>query len=230
MRDDARPRGWTEMKSLDAIAAETRHAYNLAADRYHELFDDELREKPYDREILDRFASSCDRRSLVCDAGCGPSAHIGRYVLEKGAPVVGVDISDRCVELAGRRNRDMRVVQGDIGSLPFRDGSFGGLISYYSLIDTPREYVAGLFDEFRRVLIPGGILLVAVKAGDTEAWATDLLGLDTKIWFTLFQRDEIGRYLEGAGFEVELLHQRGPYGFEIATDRIFAIGRKQGPR
>lgn len=215
------------MKSLDAITTETRRAYNLAADRYCELFADELREKPYDRELLDRFASGFDRRSLVCDAGCGPSAHIGRYVSDKGVPVVGVDISDRCAELAHQCNPDMRVVQGDIGALPLRDRSFAGLISYYSVIDTPRRHVAGLFDEFFRVLEPGGRLLVAVKSGSTEGWTTDLIGLDTKIWFTLFERDEIGHYLENAGFEIERLEMRGPYDFEIATDRIFAIGRKR---
>ncbi len=42
--------------------------------------------------------------SLICDAGCGHSGHIDRYPFDKGIPLLGVDISERCVELARECN------------------------------------------------------------------------------------------------------------------------------
>ena len=214
------------MDSLDVVNAKTRHAFNLAAQRYHELFHDEMNEKAYDRQLLSSFAGNFNKDSLVCDAGCGPSAHIGRYVFEKSIPVLGVDIADRCVELARLHNPAMRFERGDVGEMAFADGTFDGIIAYYSIIDTPKSHIERLFREFHRVLKPGGRLLVAVKAGSTEGYLTELLGMETEIYFSLFTQDEIRRYYEAAGFSVEFLEQRNPYDFEINAERIFAIGRR----
>jgi SAM-dependent methyltransferase len=204
----------------------TRHAYNLAAQAYHDLFHDEMAEKEYDRKLLDAFAGRFPAGAVICDAGCGPAAHIGRYLAGKGLRVVGVDIADRCVELARAHNPEMPIVQGDIARLGFRTGSFDGIVSYYSIIHTPKAGVGGIFDEFRRVLRPGGSLLVAVKAGGGEGYRPELLGIETEIYFSLFTEAEIRGFFEGAGFRLELVEKRDPYGFEIANERIFAVGRR----
>jgi SAM-dependent methyltransferase len=215
------------MASLESINLKTRQAYNLAAERYHELFHNEMNEKEYDRRLLDSFASRFHKDSLICDAGCGPSGHIGRYVFDKGIQVVGVDISDKCVELARHYNPKMRFERGDIGSLAFDDGSFDGIISYYSIIYTPKRYVSRIFREFHRVLMPDGHLLVAVKAGTTEGYIKDLLGIETEIYSTLFTEKDITRYFEKSGFLLEFIERRNPYDFEIRNERIFAIGKKK---
>lgn len=214
------------MDSLAEINARTRKAYNLAAQRYHELFHNEMNEKEYDRQLLDRFGQRFGRDSLVCDAGCGPSAHIGRYLFDKGVPVVGVDISDQCIELARRHNPGMKFRRADMGKLPFADGTFDGVISYYSIIDTPKKYVRRIFRELHRVLKPQGLLLVAVKAGRGEDYQPELLGIETQVWFTLFTEEEIAGYFREAGFQLEFFEKRDPYGFEIQNERIFAKGRK----
>lgn len=214
------------MYPLREVNAKTRQAYNLAARKYHDLFHDEMNEKPFDRNLLDGFARHFAGNSLVCDAGCGPSAHIGRYVFDKGVQVVGVDISDRCVRLARRHNPGMEFVRADIGKLPFAAGTFDGIIAYYSLIDTPKKHVERIFREFHRVLKPRGRLLVAVKAGDSEGYLPELLGIKAEIYFALFTEKEIAGYYHRAGFGIEFLERRDPYGFEIQNERIFAIGKK----
>lgn len=214
------------MQTIAIINAKTRQAYNLAAQKYHELFHDELKKKEYDRLLLDRFADGFNQNSLILDAGCGPSGHIGRYLFDKGIPVIGVDISDRCIELARENNPLMRFERCDMGKLPYEDHIFDGIIAYYSIIDTPRSQVGRFFREFRRVLKPCGRLLVAVKAGATEGYLTELLGIETAIYFTLFTLDEIRCYYKDAMFNIEFLEQRNPYDFEIHADRIFAIGSK----
>ncbi len=212
--------------SLASVNARTRQAYNLAAQKYHDLFHDEMNEKPYDRDLLDRFARGFGRESLVCDAGCGPSAHIGRYVFDKGVPVVGVDISDQCIASARRHNPGMKFRWADMGRMPFADGTFDGIIAYYSIIDTPKKHAGRIFREFHRVLKPQGSLLAAVKAGDSEGYLPELLGIATEIYFALFTEEEIAGYYRRAGFGIEFLERRDPYGFEIQNERIFAIGKK----
>ena len=214
------------MDTLESINVLTRQTYNLAAQKYHDHFHNEMNEKEYDRKLLDSFAAKFNKDSLICDAGCGPSGQIGRYLFEKGIKVIGVDISEKCVELTRLNNPEMKFECADIGSMPFDDNSFDGLISYYSIINTPKIYVSKVFDEFRRVLKPDGYLLVAVKAGMSEGYIDDLLGIKTKIYNTLFTKDEIVNYFKGSGFQIEFIDTRNPYDFEISNERIFAIGKK----
>lgn len=212
--------------SLQSINSLTRQAYDLAAQKYHKLFHNEMNEKEYDSKLLDSFATKFNKNSLVCDAGCGPSAHIGRYLFDKGIQVIGVDISEKCIELAQNYNPEMKIECADIGDMPYDDNSFDGLILYYSIINTPKIYVGKLFTEFSRVLKPNGYLLVAVKAGESEGYIDDLLGIKTRSYFTLFTQKEIAGYFKDAGFFVEFIEKRNPYDFEISNERIFAFGKK----
>ena len=214
------------MDSVKAVHAKTRRAYNLAAETYHELFQNEMNEKAYDRELLDSFAGRLPAAALVCDAGCGPSAHIGRYLADKGLSVVGVDISDRCIEMARALNPRMRFKREDIIDMSFAADTFDGIVSYYSVIDTPKRSVGRVFREFHRILKPGGLLLVAVKAGSDEGYVHELLGIKTDVYFSLFNEEEVKGYFHRAGFVVGFLERRNPYDFEIKNERIFAIGSK----
>lgn len=213
--------------SLELITLKTRRAYNLAAHRYHDFFHNEMNEKEYDRKLLDSFTSRFHKEALICDAGCGPSGHIGRYVFDKGMQVIGIDVSEKCIELARHHNPEMRFEQGDITNLMFDDESLDGIISYYSILNTPKQDVGRIFKEFYRVLKSNGYLLIAVKEGTTEGYINDLLGIETEIYMALFTEKEITDYFQQAVFLVEFIERRNPYDFEISNERIFAIGKKQ---
>ena len=71
---------------------------------------------------------------------------------------------------------------------------------------------------------------MAVKAGSGEGYVKELLGISTEVYFSLFDEAEVEGYLERAGFVVEFLERRNPYGFEIKNERIFAIGEKTQPK
>lgn len=131
------------MDSIEVVNAKTHQAYNLAAQKYHELFQDEMNQKEYDRKLLDRFALSFGKASLICDAGCGPSRHIGQYLFDKGIPVLGVDLADRCVELAREHIPRMRFERCDMAELPFDDEtSMASLLTIRSsLPQMPRRAV-----------------------------------------------------------------------------------------
>jgi ubiquinone/menaquinone biosynthesis C-methylase UbiE len=214
------------MDSLKLINSKTREAYNLVAFKYHVLFHNEMQEKEYDRKFLDEFSNRFNKDSVILDTGCGPSGHIGRYIFDKGIKVIGIDISDKCVELAQKKNPLIKFFRQDMTELEFENNVFDGIISYYSVIDTPKKYVHKIFNEFQRVLKPSGYLLVVVKAGTNEGYINQLLGIKTTLYFTLFSKKEITNYFEQAGFSLEFIEQRNPYNFEINNDRIFTIGRK----
>ncbi len=215
------------MDHIDLAHSRTRQAYNLTADRYHSLFRDELEAKEYDRMLLDFFSDRLNNGSLICDAGCGPSGHIGRYLANRSMVITGVDISDRCIELASPLNPDMHFVREDMARMSFENDSFNAVVSYYSIIHTPKNLVHIVLREFNRVLKPGGFLLVAVKAGSEESLKTDLLGIETEILLSLYNENEIKEQLTRNGFDVFFSEKREPYKFESNYDRIFVIGEKR---
>jgi len=70
------------------------------------------------------------------------------------------------------------------------------------------------------------LIYYLVKAGTTEGYVDNLLGIKTKIYSALFTQEEIVSYFSKAGFLLELFNRRNPYDFEINNERIFAIGKK----
>lgn len=98
----------------------------------------------------------------VLDAGCGTGLYT-EWLLDEGADVVGVDVSEAMLEQARERVGDRAELRrADLDSeLEFAAGvSFDGVVSALAL-----GYVENWrrpFDEFARVLRPGGFLVFSV--------------------------------------------------------------------
>jgi 2-polyprenyl-3-methyl-5-hydroxy-6-metoxy-1,4-benzoquinol methylase len=117
----------------------TELAYNKKADKYHHNFKNEIKQKNYDRLLLDRFSGLLENDSLICDAGCGPSGHIGKYLADKGCKVIGIDISQRCINIAISYNPEIEFKIMDIMNTDFKNDFFNGIILFYSTFYTPKR-------------------------------------------------------------------------------------------
>ncbi len=205
---------------------ETRGSYDRIADEYARHVYDELRHKPFDRELLERFALAVKEAGPVCDLGCGPG-QVGRYLHDRGVETSGLDLSPAMVALARRLNPDMSFRVGDLRALPYANGALGGLVAFYSIIHLPRADVAGVLGEMARVLRPGGALLVAFHVGDEVRRVEELWGQPTRLDFVFFPRDEVLGHLEAAGFEAAEVREREPYPeVEAQTRRAYVWARK----
>jgi SAM-dependent methyltransferase len=213
------------MDRLRRVREETKKSYDLAAEKYFEAFRDEMKQKEYDRAFLEEFSSSFPPGARVCDAGCGPG-HITRYLSDLGMDAFGIDISERCIGIAKRENPGMEFRMMDMAGLEMAGGSIDGIVSFYSIIHTPKRLQPLLFREFSRVLRVGGKVAVVVKKGEGEGYVDELMGFKTRLYFASFSEAEVRGYLETSGFRVELVRTRPPYGFEIPVDRIYAVGVK----
>lgn len=83
------------------------------AEEYAARIYDELRDKPLDRELLNRFAGRVKEGGVICDLGCGPG-HVARYLSERNVQVCGLDLSTHMVEIARRLNPDIKFEQGNL--------------------------------------------------------------------------------------------------------------------
>ncbi|GAB2634161.1 class I SAM-dependent methyltransferase [Prescottella soli] len=65
------------------------------------------------------------------------------------------------VGLARETYRDLRFEVGSMDALDLADGTLGGIVAWYSIVHAPPQDMPSYFAEFRRVLTPGGHLLLA---------------------------------------------------------------------
>ncbi len=214
------------MYTLKEINQKTRDAYNNAAEKYNELFFDELDKKNFDKNFLDDFLKHFNSNSMICDAGCGPCGHVADYINKKGIKVIGIDISEKCIEIARCSKPEIEFEVGDFSRFRFGNNYFEGIISYYSLINIPKIYIKNILNEFNRVLKTNGYLLLAVKGGEFEGLQDELLGIETEIYLSLYTKKEIETYLIQSGFKIIKLEERTPYFDEININRIFTIAQK----
>jgi SAM-dependent methyltransferase len=70
------------------------------------------------------------------------------------------------VAIARRDHPDLRFEVGSMTDLDLADQSVAGVLAFWSVIHVPDDAVPGVFEEFRRVLRPGGPLLVGFHVGD----------------------------------------------------------------
>ncbi len=113
------------------------------------------------RTVLDGVLDGLDlpQQARILDAGCGS----GRNMVELAShgTVTGIELSQTSVTLARERNRG-EVVAGSILQMPFAEDSFDLAMSL-DVIEHLEDDLAAL-RELRRVVAPGGTLLVAVPA------------------------------------------------------------------
>ena len=212
---------------LTKINELTKSAYDKTALKYHDNFRNEVIEKEYDRSILDKLSNMLPPKAFICDAGCGPSGHIGKYLLDKGHKVVGIDISKTCIDIATAYNPLIAFHEMDMGNTNFGNGSFDAVVAYYSIIYTPKNHVPKIFMEFNRILRPNGKLLIVVKKGRNEGIVDDDWYEGNAVYFSHFIESEIKNYYSSNSFNLDYLDTRQPYHFELNVDRIYAMGTKQ---
>ena len=109
---------------MNEIILNTQTSYNQVATEYAEKFKDEMDDKPFDRDCLDRLAREVGDLGPICDLGCGPG-QIARYLHRQGVDTLGVDLSPNMIAEAQRLNPEIPFHQGDM-LIPARRRQFLG--------------------------------------------------------------------------------------------------------
>lgn len=181
-------------------------SYARRAAEYTELLGSMAAVHPSDAQLVTAWAESVDGPLL--DAGCGPG-HWTAHLAEGGRDVRGVDQVPAFVEGARAAHPGVSFSVASIDALPDPDGTYGGVLAWYSLIHHEPTSVRSVLEEFRRVLRADGSLLVGFFLGDAVE-TFDHAVVRAYRWPAHTLADE----LRACGFDVVEIHTR-----TAATDR-----------
>ena len=203
-----------------------RAAYDATAADYVEAFADDLDRLPLDRSVLDAALEVLGPGAAVVDLGCGPG-QVAQYLAERGARPIGLDLAPQMLVHAGHRNRGLGFACGDMRALPFGPQVFSAAVAFYSIQHLPRVELPSVLDEIRRVLAPGGMLVIAAHLGEGEITVGEFLGQAIRpVGGTFYGSEELEAVLRHQSFRVDRTWYRGPLPHEHPSPRIYLIGRR----
>lgn len=207
-------------------AARVRTAYDTVAEAYAALLPGTQAEAPTDLAAVAAFAAHVGPGRPVADVGCG-TGRMTAHLAGLGLDAHGLDLSPGMVAVARRRHPDRRFAVGSLLALPWADATQAGVLAWYSLIHVPPDDLPAACAQVRRVLVPGGHLLVAGQAGSGRRHLAHAYGHDVDLDAWLHDPDGLADVLARAGLEVLATTLRAP------TDRerhpqVVVLARRPG--
>jgi SAM-dependent methyltransferase len=196
----------------DAWLSETRSSYDIDAVGYAEKVRGLLGEMPYLRASLALFAELVDSAGggPVADVGCGPG-YVTGYLHDAGVDAFGIDLSPEMIAIARRDYPGLRFDVGTMTDLDLTDESVVGIVAFWSVIHVPDHAVPDVFEQFRRVLRPQGLLLVGFHVGDeTRNRSEGYTGRPINVDSYRRRPSKIMGWLRDAGFTIEAELVIGP--------------------
>ena len=127
--------------------------------------------------LLDLLRPELAARTMVLESGCGKAPFVAALANADNV-VVGVDLAERALVEAHRRDQTLQLGVADVSRLPFADGAFDAVVS----LGVVEHFELGPVEALRehaRVLSPDGVLVLTVPRRSWLRAARDLwhLGL-----------------------------------------------------
>ncbi len=170
-------------------------------DRIAEAYTQARREmSPIDEKYLRLLLDLVPKGSKILDVGCGSGLPITKF-LAQHHEVMGMDISEKQIELARRQVPEATFIKDDMANVSFPDETFEAICSFTAIIHVPREEHADLFKRFYRMLKGGGLLLVTLGSTDWVS-SEDDSWFGVKMFWSHYGPETTIEMLEDAGFRV----------------------------
>ncbi|MFH1247046.1 MAG: methyltransferase domain-containing protein [Candidatus Micrarchaeota archaeon] len=191
----------------------TQNFYNLVAQEWNEY-----KQKPL--PAFNLLMSSVNVGKVCLDVGTGNGRHL-KQICEKFEKVYAIDNSEKLLEIAKQNHAKLGVdfKLADVTLLPFSENFFDAVFCIAVLHHLSAEDAVVAFNEFHRVLKPGGLLLGSVWNKHQPKFE-NISGKEGNVGWKMknsetvgrfvhfFEKQEIEKLASDAGFEiVKLFHE-----------------------
>ena len=152
---------------------------------------------PWER-FFEEMADRLPAGARVLDLGCGNGAKTSRVA--DRFDVLGVDISQRQVQLARAAVPGAEFIKADFVELELPAEAFDAVTAFYSILHVPRDEQPALLGRIKGWLKPGGLFLASMSHVGGEDRTEEWLGVP--MFFSSFDAETSSRLVSDAGFEV----------------------------
>src|SRR3989344_6092830 len=179
-----------------------RETYNKIAEDWHK----DHKQDNWWVEGTNEFISFLKPNSLVLDAGCGAGTK-SKYLIDRGLKVVGIDFSDKLIEIAKREAPSGNFFVMDINEADKLKENFDGIFAQAVLLHIQKKDAEKTLNKLLGVLKPGGYLYIAVKekkfgGADEEIKTENDYGYPYERFFSYFTLDEIKNLMIELGLAI----------------------------
>ncbi|MBX9582966.1 MAG: class I SAM-dependent methyltransferase [Gemmataceae bacterium] len=185
------------------------------------------------RDVLARLALGRDERLI--DVGCGTGRLLAEAALSHpGVAAVGIDPDPGVLAIAARHLARWRgrvaLHAARAEALPLPDGTFDAAVSSLAFHHLPTPAKRAALREIRRVLRPGGRLLLvdfAATAGHRPPWW--LRAIESVEYAADQYRGRLPEYLAAGFIDIRCVHRRWPSVEYLPAEKPAPAG-EHGPR
>ncbi|MEQ1561249.1 MAG: class I SAM-dependent methyltransferase [Nitrospira sp.] len=178
-------------------------------DTYNKIAEDWVKDHNNDTWWVagtDYFLSQLPRGSKILDVGCGGGIKT-KYISEKGYKVLGIDFSEKMIEIAKRENPGVDFMTVDMFDIDTIQQSFDGIFAQASLLHIPKNKVLEVLEKMKDKLNADGLLYVAVKdikdnKIEEEVKVEDHYGYEYERFFSYFSLGELVEYFKKLNMDV----------------------------
>lgn len=140
--------------------------YDIIGESFFENRSQNLMEEKY----LELICSLIPKQGNILDLGCGSGKPIFEYFKNRGYQVVGVDASEKTLDISRKNFPDDTFLLMDMRQLEL-DKKFNAIIAWHSFFHLEGKDQEKMFKIFQEQLEPNGVLMFTSGNELAEAWS-----------------------------------------------------------
>ena len=150
-------------------------------------------------DLLERLSQKLKKGSTMLDLGCGSGRPVDEWLVKRGYGVIGLDVSEKMIEMAKRYVPEGKYNVKDISRLKPNEYEVDAIVAFYSIFHTPREQQGELYRTLATYLQEGGLLLTVGGNGEWEG-IEEFHGV--KMFWSQHSPEKNHELVEKAGFKI----------------------------
>jgi cyclopropane fatty-acyl-phospholipid synthase-like methyltransferase len=149
---------------------------------------------------LEKLNSFLKPHSKILDIGCGAGIPVDKYLLSFGHKIIGIDISEKQIELAKKNFPRGEFKVEDMSELKKGEYSVDAVVSFYAIFHTPRGIHGGTLKKINSFFKSNGLLLITMGSSEWEGKESGFVG--GEMYWSHFGKEQNRKLVEEAGFDI----------------------------
>jgi len=173
---------------------QVKQGYNKAAENY-----DAERNQFKNDKYLEKLNSLLAVNSLILDIGCGAGRPVDKFFVEKGHRVIGIDLSEKMIELAKRNVPEADYSVRNMVELHTKEYHVDAVVSFYAIFHTPRETHQTILRKINSFLPRSGLILISMGSSEWVGKEENFHGAE--MFWSHYGAEKNTELVKNAGFE-----------------------------